>query len=95
MVSTPRRERYDLLVARTALTTISDGLPERIARAVHAFVTGPLLDDPRRAGTPLEPPLAPAYAARRGDHRVLYVIDDATHTVKVTAVRLCGVANRS
>ncbi|MHB1252491.1 MAG: type II toxin-antitoxin system RelE family toxin, partial [Acidimicrobiales bacterium] len=51
------------------------------------FITGPLLENPHRVGKPLAPPLAPAYSARRGDYRVLYFIDDATHTVKVTAIR--------
>jgi mRNA interferase RelE/StbE len=50
-------------------------------------MTGLLLDNPQRVGNPLGPPLAPAYSARRGDYRVLYFIDDDTHTVKVTAIR--------
>ncbi len=74
---------------------LSDVLPEYIAHAVYEFVTGPLLDHPRRVGKPLGPPLAPAYSARRGDYRVLYLIDDATHTVKVTAITHRADAYRS
>lgn len=86
-VSTPSRERYNLIIARSAAKSLSAVLPEKIAHAVYEFITGPLLDKPRRVGKPLGPPLAPACSARRGAYRVLYFIDDATHTVKVTAVR--------
>ena len=94
-VSTPSRERYNLLIARSAAKALSDVLPEKITHAVYEFITGPLLDNPRRVGKPLGPPLAPAYSARRGDYRVLYLIDDATHTVKVTAIRRRADAYRS
>lgn len=86
-VSTSTRERYNLLIARSAAKALADALPEKIAHAVYEFITGPLLDNPQRVGRPLGPPLAPAYSARRGDYRVLYFVDDATHTVKVTAIR--------
>ncbi len=70
-------------------------LPEKIAHAIYEFITGPLLENPWQVGKPLGPPLAPAYSARRGDYRVLYLIDDATHTVKVSTVRHRAVAYRS
>ena len=66
---------------------LAEVLPEKIAHAVLEFITGPLLEDPKRVGKPLGALLAPAYSARRGDYRVLYFIDDVTHTVKVTAIR--------
>jgi mRNA interferase RelE/StbE len=46
-----------------------------------------LLDAPRRVGKPLNPPLDPAWSARRGDYRVLYLVHDASRTVEVTAIR--------
>ena len=94
-VSTPSRDRYNLLIARSATRPLSDGLPEKIAHAVYEFITGPLLDNPRCVGKPLGPPLEPAYSARRGDYRVLYFIDDATHVVKVTAISYRADAYRS
>ena len=94
-VSTPRRERDNVLVARSAAETLSEALPEKIAQSVYEFIIGPLPDNPQRVGRPLGPPVAPAYSARRGDHRVLYFIDDATHTVKVTAIRHRADAYRS
>ncbi|MDE2281947.1 MAG: type II toxin-antitoxin system RelE/ParE family toxin [Actinomycetales bacterium] len=94
-VSTPSKGRYNLLIARLAARALSDVLPVKITHAVYEFIIGPLLDNPQRVGKPLGPPLAPAYSARRGDYRVLYFLDDATHTVKVTAIRHRADAYRS
>ena len=94
-VSTPSKGRYNLLIARPAAKALSDVLPAKVSYAAYEFITGPLLDNPRRVGKPLGSPLAPAYSARRGDYRVLYFIDDATHTVKVTAIRHRADAYRS
>jgi mRNA interferase RelE/StbE len=82
-------------MARPALRSLAEVLPAKVAAAAYAFITGPLLDDPRRVGKPLGPPLDPAWSARRGDYRVLYLIDDATRTVQVTAVRHRSSAYRS
>jgi mRNA interferase RelE/StbE len=86
-VSTPSKDRYELQISRSAALAPTDSLPEKIAHATYQFIIGPLLDNPYRVGKPLNPPLAPAYSARRGDYRVLYLIDDASMTVKVTALR--------
>ena len=56
-------------------------------RAAYEFITGPLLDDPHRAGKPLDPPMAPAWTARRGSYRILYNLDDTHGVVEVTAIR--------
>jgi mRNA-degrading endonuclease RelE of RelBE toxin-antitoxin system len=69
-------------------------LPERIALAAYTFITGPLVENPRRVRKPLAPPLAPAWSARRGDYRVLYLIDDDAREVRVTAIRRHGDAYR-
>jgi mRNA interferase RelE/StbE len=61
-------------------------LPEKVAIAAFACINGPLLVDPYRVGKPLHPPLAPAYSARRGAYRILYLIDDKARSVEVTAV---------
>ena len=94
-MSTPSSERYNLLIVRSAAKALSEVLPEKIAHAVYQFITGPLLDNPRRVGKLLEPPLAPAYSAQRGDYRVLYLIDDNTRSVNVTAIRHRADAYRS
>lgn len=51
------------------------------------LIGGALLDNPHRVGRPLEPPLAPAWSARRGSYRVLYLIRETERIVEVTAVR--------
>jgi mRNA interferase RelE/StbE len=78
---------YRLLISRPAARSLAEVLPAKVAAAAYAFITGPLLDNPRRVGKPLNPPLAPAWSARRGDYRVLYLIDDVARTVQFTAVR--------
>ncbi len=88
-------EPYRLRIAGPATRALAEKLPPKVASAVYAFVTGPLLDQPRRVGKPLEPPLAPAWTARRGAYRVLYLIDEETRTVEVTAVRHRSDAYRS
>lgn len=82
-------------MAGPAVRTLSDVLPEKVAAAAYEFITGPLLDDPRRVGKPLNPPLAPAWTARRGSYRILYFIDDALGTVEITAIRHRSDAYRS
>jgi mRNA-degrading endonuclease RelE of RelBE toxin-antitoxin system len=74
-------------MARPAAKALAETLPEKVATAAYEFITGPLLDDPHRVGKPLDPPMAPAWTARRGTYRILYRIDDAHHVVDVTAIR--------
>lgn len=62
-------------------------LPEKVATAAYEFISGPLLDNPHRVGKPLDPPLAPAWTARRGTYRILFLLDETHHTVEVTAIR--------
>lgn len=80
-------ERYRLRIARPAARSLAEALPAKAAAAAYAFITGPLLDEPRRVGKPLNRPLDPAWSARRGGYRVLYLIDDTARTVEVTAIR--------
>jgi mRNA interferase RelE/StbE len=79
--------RYRLRIARVAARALAEVLPEKVAAAAHKFVTGALLDAPRRVGKPLDPPLAPLWSARRGPYRVIYRIDDTNRVVEVTAIR--------
>ncbi len=88
-------QRYRLRIASPAARALTETLPEKVAAAAFSFITGPLLDDPHRAGKPLNPPLAPACSARRGDYRVLYLIDEEQRIVEVTAIRHRSDAYRS
>lgn len=80
-------ERYRLRIARPAARSLAELLPEKVATAAYEFITGPLLVDPHRVGKPLDPPIAPAWTARRGTYRILYLLDDTHRVVEVTAVR--------
>lgn len=77
---------YRLRVAGSAARTIEHKLPEHVAAAVIEFVTGGLLENPRRVGKALKRELAGTYAARRGAFRILYEIDDTEH--RVTVIRI-------
>jgi mRNA interferase RelE/StbE len=79
--------RYRLRIAGPAAKALTEVLPEKVAAAAYEFITGPLLDNPRRVGKSLDPPMAPAWSARRGTYRILYQIDDTSRTVNVTAIR--------
>lgn len=87
--------RYELGTAPPAWRALAEGLPFEVAAAAAEFITGHLLDDPRRLGKPLGAELAGIYSARLGrDWRVLYEIDDAKHMVIVLDIRHRSTAYR-
>ena len=61
-------------------------LPLSAASALYEHLIGPVAGNPHRLGKPLDAPFDDVRAARRGDYRVLYVIDDRSRTVTVLAV---------
>jgi mRNA-degrading endonuclease RelE of RelBE toxin-antitoxin system len=63
-----------------------DKLPPRLIPAVVEFIYGPLARDPRRVGKPLRADLEGQWSARRGDYRVLYMLDERTQHIVVTKV---------
>ncbi len=77
---------YLLAITRTARRQPTDHLPEAVAAAAYEFIVGPLLENPHRVGKRLRPPLDDRRSARRGTYRVVYRIDDETHTVTVLDV---------
>ena len=85
--------RYELGTAPPARRALAERLPIEVASAAAEFITGPLLEDPRRVGKPLGAELAGIYSARR-DWRVLYEIDDAKHVVIVLDIRHRSAAYR-
>jgi mRNA interferase RelE/StbE len=62
-----------------------DRLPVSVAAAVIETL-GAIASNPRRLGKSLRFELEGCWSARRGPYRVIYRIDDATHTVSVLAV---------
>jgi mRNA interferase RelE/StbE len=79
-------DRYKLVVAPTARLQLAEQLPESVAFAAYEFVIGPLLENPRRVGKRLRPPLDDRHSARRGTYRVIYRIDEERRTVTVLGV---------
>lgn len=76
---------YRVILRPAALRTLQ-AMPEKIATACWEFIHGALAENPYRAGKPLLEPLAAQYSARRGEYRVLYLIDDDRVIVKITPV---------
>lgn len=77
---------YDVVFTRSARRALERDLPEKVATAAFEFIMGPLRENPRRVGKPLREPLAPLYAARRGEYRVIYRIVDARLVIEVVSV---------
>ena len=61
-------------------------LPEKVGTAVVEFLYGSLAENPQRVGKPLVGELAGTWSARRGDYRVLYIIDDEANAVTVLTI---------
>ena len=78
--------RYELVVTGPAARAIRETLPEAVAFAVIDFMTGALLDDPKRVGAALRGELEGVWSARRGTYRVLYRVDDENSEVVVLRV---------
>jgi mRNA-degrading endonuclease RelE of RelBE toxin-antitoxin system len=80
---TGRAGRWNLDVRPRAPRQLAR-LPGKIAAAAAGVLTGPLPENPYRAGQLLRDEHAGQYSARRGpDWRVRYRIDQDTHTVIV------------
>lgn len=77
---------YSVRWASRARRAVEVDLPEAVAAAVWEFVNGPLAQNPRRVGKELLGDLAGTWSARRGQYRVIYVIDDDTVVVTVVKV---------
>jgi mRNA interferase RelE/StbE len=76
-------EPYRLILAPGARRALTDLLPEAAAIAAWEFISGPLAQEPGRVGAPLRAPFDGHWRARRGEYRVRYVIDEASHTVRI------------
>lgn len=77
---------YELVVTPPAIRAIRTGLSEAVATAVVEFLTGALLENPRRVGKRLRGDLDGIYAARRGTYRVLYRINETSAEVIVLRI---------
>ena len=81
-----RGANYELVLTPPAIRAIQAELPEAVAAAVIEFMTGPLVENPRRVGRMLRRELEGIWSARRGTYRVLYRIND--HVDEVVVLRI-------
>ncbi|HSK55114.1 MAG TPA: type II toxin-antitoxin system RelE/ParE family toxin [Jiangellales bacterium] len=77
---------YELVLTPPAIRAVQSGLPEGIAAAITAFLTGALVDNPNRVGKQLRGDLAGIHSARRGTYRVLYRINEVQREVVVLRI---------
>ena len=77
---------YSLKMTSTVRRQLAENLPEAIAFAAFEFMSGPLLENPKRVGKQLVPPMDDRWSARRGTYRILYRIDEDSREVTVVAV---------
>lgn len=77
---------YSLKMTSTVRRQLAENLPEAIAFAAFEFMSGPLLENPKRVGKQLMPPMDDRWSARRGTYRILYRIDEDSREVTVVAV---------
>lgn len=88
-------DAYQLATAPPARRALATLLPLDVATAAAEFITGPLLQEPRRAGEPLSAELAGFYSIRLGrGWRVLYEIDETERVVIVLDIRSRSVVYR-
>jgi mRNA interferase RelE/StbE len=60
-----------------------DRLPVKVRAAVNEASLCAIVENPQHAVEPLRGELEGLYSARRGEFRVIYEIDEPTHTVLV------------
>jgi len=76
---------YQTVLTAAALRSLRS-VPPRVAEPLVAFIFGSLASDPRRRGKPLQRELDGRWAARRGDYRIVYRVDEDTKTVYVLKI---------
>ena len=76
---------FEIAWTRSARRTLSQ-LPPKVLDAVVEFVYGPLADHPTRVGKRLRFELEGHWSARRGDFRIIYLVDDERRRVTVEVV---------
>jgi len=76
---------YRAVLTAAALRTLQV-IPPRVSEPLVAFIFGSLAKAPRRRGKPLQRELAGRWAARRGDFRIIYRLDDDTNTMYVLKI---------
>ncbi|WP_435748443.1 type II toxin-antitoxin system RelE family toxin [Microbacterium sp. PMB16] len=76
---------WDVQFSDAALRGL-DRLPLKIAQAVVEFITFTLPENPLRMSRPLQRDFEGLQSARRGDYRVLFIVDEPTEALIVVRV---------
>jgi mRNA-degrading endonuclease RelE of RelBE toxin-antitoxin system len=76
---------YEIAWSPTARRDLTK-LPEKVATAAIEFLYGAVAENPHGTGAPLKLHLEGLHSARRGDHRIMYAIDDEHHVVRVVTI---------
>ncbi len=76
---------YRAVLTASAVRSLQ-AVPPRIAEPLLEFIFGGLAGDPRRRGKPLQRELEGRWAARRGDYRIVYRLDEDTKTMFVLKI---------
>ena len=82
-MSTEPEQRYQIRFQSATRRAVAQRLPEAVAAAVLEFCEATLAVNPQRVGKPLFGPLAGCHGAWRGTYRIVYRIEENTHTVHV------------
>ena len=80
------KRRYEITYSASARRALTEKLPVKIAAAAFAFIEGPLAENPFRVGKQLNEPFYPAYSARRGEYRIIYIIDDDQILIEIVNI---------
>ncbi|MDQ6838498.1 MAG: type II toxin-antitoxin system RelE/ParE family toxin [Actinomycetota bacterium] len=76
---------YQTVLTASALRSLRS-VPPRVAEPLVAFIFGSLAGEPRRRGKPLQRELEGRWAARRGDYRIVYRLDEDTKIMYVLKI---------
>jgi mRNA interferase RelE/StbE len=77
---------YELRTTPTVRRALGERLPEAVAVAAYEFITSSLVREPYRVGKQLMAPLDDRFSARRGTYRIIYRVDEESHSVTVVDV---------
>ena len=77
---------YELIVARPAARAIAETLPDAVSVAVIAFITGSLIENPRRVSRELRNELAGIHSARAAGVTASSIGSTTARTVTVLRI---------
>jgi mRNA interferase RelE/StbE len=82
--------QFDVVLTASALRSL-ESIPPRIVEPLVSFIFGGLAEFPRKRGNPLQRELEGKWAARRGDYRILYELDETAF--RMTVLKIAHRAN--